>query len=62
MTTLRRPMFFLALLLLTAAPVTACNESTGPCCRTCREGKACGDSCISRDDTCNVGPGCACDG
>ena len=22
--------------------------------------KACGDSCISRDKTCNVGPGCAC--
>ena len=25
-----------------------------------RAGKACGDSCISKDKTCNVGPGCAC--
>ncbi|APZ54505.1 hypothetical protein Ga0080574_TMP4171 [Salipiger abyssi] len=32
------------------------------CCKTCRKGKACGDSCISRDKTCRKGPGCACDG
>lgn len=32
------------------------------CCRVCTIGKACGDSCISRDDTCHVGPGCACNG
>jgi hypothetical protein len=31
------------------------------CCRTCRTGKACGDTCISRYKTCHVGPGCACD-
>ncbi|TJY57213.1 hypothetical protein E4T66_17545 [Sinimarinibacterium sp. CAU 1509] len=30
------------------------------CCRTCSTGKACGDSCISRDSTCHVAPGCAC--
>ena len=30
------------------------------CCRTCRAGKACGDSCIARNKVCTVGPGCAC--
>lgn len=32
------------------------------CCKICRAGKACGDTCISRDKVCHVGPGCACDG
>ena len=32
------------------------------CCKVCRKGKACGDSCISRAKTCWKGPGCACDG
>lgn len=32
------------------------------CCKTCRKGKACGNSCISRDKTCRKGVGCACDG
>ncbi len=32
------------------------------CCKTCRKGKACGDSCISRSYTCRKGVGCACDG
>ncbi len=31
------------------------------CCKTCRKGKACGDSCISRTKTCRKAPGCACD-
>jgi len=31
------------------------------CCKTCRKGKACGDSCISRTKTCRKPPGCACD-
>lgn len=41
------------------------NEQTGvstQCCKVCRKGKACGDSCISKSKTCNVGSGCACDG
>lgn len=33
---------------------------SGPCCRICRAGKACGDTCIARDRECHVGPGCAC--
>ena len=32
------------------------------CCKICRKGKACGDSCIARWKTCRKGPGCACDG
>lgn len=30
------------------------------CCRYCSSGKACGDSCIARSNTCRRGPGCAC--
>ncbi len=30
------------------------------CCKTCRKGKPCGDSCISKNKTCHKGPGCAC--
>jgi hypothetical protein len=32
------------------------------CCKVCSVGKACGNTCISRDNTCRVGQGCACDG
>lgn len=32
------------------------------CCKICRKGKACGNSCISRSYTCHQPPGCACDG
>jgi hypothetical protein len=31
------------------------------CCKRCKKGKACGDSCIARDKTCHAGVGCACD-
>jgi hypothetical protein len=30
------------------------------CCKVCTKGKPCGDTCIDKDDTCHVGPGCAC--
>jgi len=32
------------------------------CCKVCRKGKACGDSCISKAKSCNKGTGCACNG
>jgi hypothetical protein len=32
------------------------------CCRVCTRGKACGNTCIARNLTCHVGPGCACNG
>lgn len=37
-------------------------DAAGGCCKVCRAGKACGNSCISASKTCNVGPGCACNG
>lgn len=38
------------------------DSASQECCKVCRAGQACGDSCISRSKTCHVGPGCACDG
>ncbi len=31
------------------------------CCKVCKAGKACGDSCIAVDKVCHKGKGCACD-
>lgn len=31
------------------------------CCKVCKKGKACGDSCISRSKICHKPTGCACD-
>lgn len=55
------------LLDLTKPEVTERLEFTPPivvaqCCKICRKGKACGNSCISRGYTCRKPPGCACDG
>jgi hypothetical protein len=38
------------------------RATSGQCCKICHKRKACGDTCISRQDTCHVGQGCACDG
>lgn len=40
-----------------ATPVQAVQQS---CCRVCRTGKACGNSCISRTAQCHQPTGCAC--
>lgn len=32
------------------------------CCKICKKGKACGNSCINRSYTCRQPPGCACNG
>lgn len=45
----------------TAVPVCGAAYATA-CCKVCKKGKACGDSCISRDKACHQGKGCACDG
>ena len=34
----------------------------GGCCKVCRKGKACGNSCINRSYNCTRPRGCACDG
>jgi len=56
----------LPLVIITASTpaIISCGDSTAPggCCKICKDGKACGDSCISRSDTCHKGQGCACDG
>jgi hypothetical protein len=44
--------------LVSAADTTA----TASCCKICRKGKACGNTCIARDKDCHQPPGCACDG
>lgn len=64
-----------ALLLLAATaadnPSPACDVTLRPawaqldtipnkCCKICRKGKACGDTCIAKDKTCHKGKGCAC--
>lgn len=37
------------------------SDSTRTCCKYCSIGKACGDSCISREFMCHQPAGCACD-
>ena len=37
------------------------SEVQKTCCKICRKGKACGNSCIRRTYTCRKPPGCACD-
>ncbi|WP_417350154.1 hypothetical protein [Ferrimonas sp.] len=32
------------------------------CCKICKKGKACGDSCIKKSYTCTKPKGCACNG
>jgi len=43
---------------MTASP----RPQSSGCCKICRKGKACGNSCISVNYTCHKGPGCACNG
>ena len=68
-TRIRRVLTLLVItipLSLTAGTARGCGSDAvggvSACCRTCTTGKACGDSCISRDKTCRVGAGCACNG
>jgi hypothetical protein len=48
-------------LLIRAEPGARVTQQT-QCCKICTVGKACGDSCISRDYQCHKPTGCACDG
>ncbi len=58
------PAGSLDLLSQLAPPVQALEQSVplidAACCKVCTKGKACGNSCISRDKTCHKPPGCAC--
>jgi hypothetical protein len=55
-------IFAILIFLSPAFLILSCDSDDEVCCKTCTSGKACGDSCISKNDTCNVGKGCACDG
>jgi hypothetical protein len=44
-----------------ATEIPESSQTSDTCCRTCRKGKACGDTCVARDRECTVAPGCACD-
>ena len=37
-------------------------ETSVACCKVCKKGKACGDSCIKKTYNCSKPKGCACDG
>jgi hypothetical protein len=56
----------LSILLIAATPAPGQAKSpprcvpAEQCCRRCDDGKACGDSCISRRFNCHKGRGCAC--
>ena len=43
-------------------PVLCGADGREECCKICRVGKACGDSCIAKSLTCHKKSGCACDG
>lgn len=51
-----------ALTVLAAPAGTPLCAQSAACCKICRKGKACGDSCIAAEKTCHKGKGCACDG
>jgi endonuclease YncB( thermonuclease family) len=38
------------------------EEKPQSCCKICKKGKACGDSCIQQAFSCTKSKGCACDG
>lgn len=43
--------------------LSASQDAPEPvCCKVCSKGKACGDTCISKEKTCEEPRGCACDG
>jgi hypothetical protein len=45
----------------TPSPTPSPTPTPSPsCCRVCTVGKACGNTCIERSDTCHVPTGCAC--
>ena len=46
-----------------AAVAVSLRSAPAPqCCKTCRSGQACGDTCIPHSQTCTRPPGCACQG
>ena len=58
-----RLMLAAALLALTV-PITAASPvcAAEGCCKVCKAGKPCGDSCIAKTSKCTKPKGCACQG
>lgn len=54
-----RLMIF-ALPIVVTASVQGCGGGGEGCCKVCDVGKACGDTCIAANQTCNSPSGCAC--
>lgn len=63
---LRKMFVAMALIGMTsvtsAAPLCASVETGYACCKKCKSGKPCGDSCIGKDKACDKPKGCACKG
>jgi hypothetical protein len=57
------PFIFITSIVLLQKALVAQTPPTSPtCCAYCSTGKACGNGCISKGDTCRKPKGCACDG
>ena len=57
----------MALMLAVVGPIAADAPLCGTamamsCCKICKKGKACGDSCIPATSRCTKPSGCACNG
>ena len=55
-------VFLFPLIVTASVPaLQGCGGDGGDnCCRVCDTGKACGDACIAKTDSCNKSGGCAC--
>ncbi len=45
-----------------ASPLCAASSDSAMCCKRCKAGKPCGDSCIAKTSKCTKPKGCACQG
>jgi hypothetical protein len=43
-----------------AQPRPASLQTRRRCCKVCKKGKPCGDTCIAKSKECHEPPGCAC--
>lgn len=48
--------------IASASPLCAASANGYACCKTCRAGKPCGNSCIAKTANCTKPKGCACQG
>ena len=51
----------LGLVLLLALGSASCANGVSQCCKVCPGEQPCGDICISKSETCEETPGCACE-